>query len=360
MLAVQLQEWNSEPRLVEIEKPTPGPGEVLVRVEAAGLCHSDLHMMDWPEGATPFTLPFTLGHETAGTVAELGPGSSGVREGDRVLVHSLWGCGECWQCLQGAVNRCEAPLESRSGFGGGVGCDGGLAEYMLVPSSQHLIALDGLDPVAAAPLADAALTPYHAIKLCAHQLRPGATAVVIGIGGIGHMAVQLLRALSAVRVVAVDVRDEALALAERAGAHLAVPGDGITSAELRAEIGAPGATLVLDCVASDATLALASGAVNRGADICYVGRAGGTLPVSPSQLPLETSVRLPSWGTVPELAEVVALARAGAIHAEIETLALEQAIEGYRRLRRGEVRGRAVATPAALTAPCTHPYPEPK
>jgi propanol-preferring alcohol dehydrogenase len=350
MLAIQLQEWNSEPRLVEVEKPTPGPGEVLIRVEAAGLCHSDLHLMDWPEGTTPFTLPFTLGHETAGTVAALGPGSRGARVGDRVLVHSLWGCGECWQCLQGAENRCEAPLDSLRGFGGGVGCDGGLAEYMLVPSRRHLTAIDDLDPVAAAPLADAALTPYHAIKLCAHQLRPGATVVVIGVGGIGHMAVQLLRALSPVRILAVDVRDEALALAESAGAHVTVSGDGLTGADLRAQVGARGATLVLDCVASDATLALACGAVGRGADICYIGRAGGALPVAPSRLPLETTVRLPSWGTLPELAEVVALARAGVIRTEVQTLGLEEVVEGYRRLRRGEIRGRAVATPAPLTS----------
>src|ERR1700736_3569726 len=175
MLAVRLHAWNSEPQLVEIETPSPAPGQVLLKVTAAGLCHSDLHLMDWPEGTTPFTLPFTLGHETAGTVVALGPGTIGPGEGDRVLVHSLWGCGECWGCRQGAENRCEAPPDSRNGFGGGVGCDGGLAEYMLVPSSRHLVAIDDLDPAAAAPLSDAALTPYHAIKLCAHQLRPGAT-----------------------------------------------------------------------------------------------------------------------------------------------------------------------------------------
>ncbi len=330
---------------MEVQKPVPGPGQVLLRVDAAGLCHSDLHMMEWPEGTAPFTLPFTLGHETAGTVVQLGPGAGGVREGDRVLVHSLWGCGDCWGCRQGAENRCEAPLESRKGFGGGVGFDGGLAEYLLVPSSRYLVPIGELDPVAAAPLADAALTPYHAIKLSAHQLWPGATAVVIGVGGLGHMAVQLLRALSAVRIVAVDVRSEALELAAAAGADLTLPADGLTATGLRAEIGRRGAALIIDCVASDETLALASGVVGIGGDVCYLGRGGGQLPVAPIRLPFETTVRLPSWGTLPELVEVVALARAGAIKTEVERLALEQVIDAYRRLRSGDIRGRAVAVP---------------
>ena len=299
-------------------------------------------MMEWPEGTAPFALPFTLGHETAGTVVALGPGACGVSEGERVLVHSLWGCGSCRGCRAGAENRCDAPLESRHGFGGGVGRDGGLAEYMVVPSARYLVPIDGLDPAAAAPLADAALTPYHAIKLSARQLAPGNTAVVIGVGGLGHMAVQLLRALSSARVVAVDARGEALELASAAGAHLTVSATGLTPAALRAEVGRRGAALVLDCVASDATLELAAGAVGIGGELCYLGRGGGSLSISPATLPFETAVRLPSWGTLPELAEVVALARDGTIRTEVERIDLEHAIEGYRRLRRGEIRGRAV------------------
>ena len=342
MRAVQLHTWEREAELVEVPRPEPGPGEVLLRVDAAGLCHSDLHMMEWPEGTAPFRLPFTLGHETAGTVVEIGPGTRGVSEGDRMLVHSLWGCGSCWGCMQGAENRCEAPPETRGGLGGGVGCDGGLAEYMLVPSPRHLTPIDGLDPAAAAPLADAALTPYHAIRLCSHQLRPGSTAVVIGIGGLGHVAIQLLRALSAVRIVAVDVREDALTLAREAGAHATVLAEGLTPAELRAEIGRQGAALVLDCVASETTLELAAGAVGTGGELCYLGRGGGSLAVAPVRLPFEATVRLPSWGTLPELVEVVALAREGEIRIEVERIDLEHAIDGYRRLRLGEIRGRAV------------------
>jgi alcohol dehydrogenase, propanol-preferring len=345
MRAVRLRQWSSAPDLVEIDTPAPGPGEVLLRVDAAGLCHSDLHLSEWPAGTLPYTLPFTLGHENAGTVAALGAGARGVSEGDRVIVYSRWGCGSCWPCRHGMENRCERSAAEMGGHGGGVGRDGGLADYMLVPSPRYLVGIDGLDPAQAAPLTDAALTPYHAIKLVSHHLRPGATAVVIGVGGIGHLAVQLLRALSPVRVVAVDLRDAALELARAAGADRTIAATDLTPEQLRAEVGTPGAAVVLDCVASDATLALAAGAVSIGGALCYVGRAGGSLAVAPGRLPFECSVTIPSWGTLPELIEVVELARFGAIHTEIERFPLERALEAYQMLSRGEIRGRAVVEP---------------
>jgi propanol-preferring alcohol dehydrogenase len=356
MPAVRLLRWRSEPELVAVQVPEPGPGEVLLKVEAAGLCHSDLHLMDWPAGTLPYTLPFTLGHETAGTVAALGPGAApgpgtkGVREGDRVLVYARWGCGVCWPCLQGMENLCETPAGNLGGHGGGVGRDGGLAEYMVVPSARYLVPIEDLDPAAAAPLTDAALTSYHAIKRWLPVLRPGATAVVIGIGGLGHMAVQLLRAVSNVRVVAVDIRESARRLALQAGAHATVSGVAGPD-QLREEAGGRGAALVLDCVATDDTLALAAGVIAPGGAISYVGRGGGSLPVSPASLPFGCSVHIPTWGTLPELAEVVALARTGAVRAQVECFTLGQAADAYRRLRRGEIRGRAVVTPGASFAP---------
>jgi D-arabinose 1-dehydrogenase-like Zn-dependent alcohol dehydrogenase len=117
MPAVRLLRWESEAELVAVPVPEPGPGEVLLKVDAAGLCHTDLHMMEWPAGTVPYTLPYTLGHETAGTVVAfgsgvaLGPGARGVSKGDRVLVYARWGCGACWPCLQGDVE----PLRGRGG-----------------------------------------------------------------------------------------------------------------------------------------------------------------------------------------------------------------------------------------------------
>lgn len=347
MRAVRLVRWQSEPELVEIPAPTPGPGEVLVEVDAAGLCHTDLHLMRWPEGTVDYDLPFTLGHEIAGTVAAFGPGTTEVSEGERVVVFARWGCGGCWYCVQGMENLCVRTVKELGGHGAGVGRDGGLAEFMVAPSARYLVRIRDLDPVMAAPLTDAALTPYHAIKRSAHQLRPNTSAVVIGVGGLGHLAIQLLRALSPVRVVAIDVREDALRLARAAGAHVALPAGNITPNDVRSETGHSGATLVLDCVASDTTLALAAGVVAQGGDIAYVGRGDGSLPVAPGRLPLECSVSIPTWGTLSELAEVVALARAGAIHTEVERFTLDQTLDAYGRLDRGEVVGRAVVTPRA-------------
>src|SRR3954463_15909111 len=207
MQAIQLTAWEQPARLVDVPVPEPGPGEVLVRVAGAGLCHSDVHLMRWPAGTLPYTLPFTLGHEVAGVVAALGAGADGPEPGTPVLVYGPWGCGRCPACSLGA----EMPGEGeRRGRGAGLGRDGGLAEYLVVPSARLTVPLDGLDPVAAAPLADAGLTPYHAIRRALGMLRPGTSAIVIGFGGLGHVAVQLLKALGPAREVAVDRRDEAL------------------------------------------------------------------------------------------------------------------------------------------------------
>jgi propanol-preferring alcohol dehydrogenase len=343
MRAVQLVRWQAEPELREVAVPEPAPGEVLVAVAGAGLCHSDLHVMEWPEGQVPWELPFTLGHETAGTVAALGPGATGFHVGDAVLVYGPWGCGSCRHCIRGADNLCERKFE-RPGTGCGFGYDGGLAEYLVVPSTRLLVPLGDLDPVAAAPLTDAALSPYHALKSELWRLVPGTVVVVIGVGGLGHVAVQLLRELSPARVVAVDVREESRRLAVAAGAT-AVDGNGLAPGELRAEIGRVGAELVLDFVANDQTLALAAATIAIGGHVCAVGLGGGTFPMAFGAAPLEWSLRKPSWGTLPELHEVVALAHSGAIHIEVERLTLEEALDGYERLRAGAVTGRAVVVP---------------
>jgi propanol-preferring alcohol dehydrogenase len=343
MRAVQLVRWQSEPELREVDVPEPGPGEVLVKVEGAGLCHSDLHVMEWPEGTLPWQLPFTLGHENAGTVAALGPGASGFEVGDPVLVYGPWGCGSCAQCIRGAENLCPHRF-GRPGAGCGLGYDGGLADYLVVPSARLLVPLGDLDPVAAAPLADAALTPYHALKPELPRLVPGSSAVVIGVGGLGSVAVQLLRALSPARIVAIDLREAARDRALESGAHAALDADGLPAADVRDVIGG-GAAVVLDFVGSDATLALAAATVDIGGTVVMVGLGGGTFPMAFGTVPLEWSLRRPSWGTLPEMHEVVALARTGAIEMQVERLALEDALDGYRRLHDGAVVGRAVVVP---------------
>jgi alcohol dehydrogenase, propanol-preferring len=340
MKAVQLVRWQAEPELVDVPVPEPGPGEVLVEMRAAGLCHSDLHIMEWPEGTHGWKVPFTLGHESAGVVAALGPGVEGRAVGDPVLVYASWGCGLCRNCLLGSENRCaERPARP----GGGIGLDGGLAEYLLVPSPRLLVGIEGLDPVQAAPLADAALTPYHALKLSLPLLHPGSSVVVIGVGGLGHCGVQLVKALSPARLVAVDAREAALELARDAGADATFLSSELDPAEVRAAAGPEGATLVLDFVGADSTLARAASAIGTGGHVTLIGLGGGTFPMT--GLPLEWSVSRISNGTIPELHEVVELARSGAIRLEIEQFPLEDALEGYKRMRNGELVGRAVAVP---------------
>jgi alcohol dehydrogenase, propanol-preferring len=344
MLAVQLTALGRPAELREVPQPEPGPGQVLLEVRGAGLCHSDLHLMHWSEGTLPYELPFTLGHEVAGTVAALGPGAEAMEVGESVLVYGPWGCGRCPRCSLGEEHLCERAGEL-SGRGCGLGRDGGLAEYVVIPSPRLLVALGDLDPVSAAPLADAALTPYHAIRRHLHELRPGATAVVIGVGGLGHVAVQLLRALTACRIVAIDTRAEALGLAARSGAHATLEAAGLTAREVRRAGGGRGAALVIDCVGSDQTLALAAGAVSGGGHVSVLGVAGGTFPMRFGAVPMETTVVISNWGTRAELADVVALARDGAIHVEVEPVPLSDVPSAYERLEAGEVRGRAVAVP---------------
>ncbi|MGH2900565.1 MAG: zinc-binding dehydrogenase, partial [Solirubrobacteraceae bacterium] len=197
----------------------------------------------------------------------------------------------------------------------------------------------------AAPLTDAALTPYHAITSELRHLRPGSSVVVIGVGGLGHVAVQLLRELSSARIVAIDMRADARRLATRAGAHVALDADGLKSRGVRAETGSAGANLVLDFVGSDSTVLLAASVLAIGGHVSVVGLGGGTFPLGFGSVPLETSASRPSWGTLPELHEVVALARAGALEIETTQLHLDEAIEGYRRLRDGAIVGRAVVVP---------------
>ena len=347
MLAVRLLQWQSKAEQVDVARPIPSSGEVLIDVEAAGLCHTDLHLMDWPVGTLPYDPPFTLGHEVAGVVRALGPGASGVAIGDRVVVYSRWGCGVCWNCARGAENVCSTPAAHLRYHGAGLGRDGGLAEQMVVPSSRYLIPIGALDARQAAPLADAGITPYHAINHHRAKLQPNSTAVVIGVGGLGHLAVQMLRALSAAKVVAVDTRQEALNAALAGGAHAVVRAESDARAALQDVLGSGGATLVLDFVGSDATLQLASGAVGEGGAIVYVGRGGGTLPVKAFSMAFDASVTISTWGTIPELHEVVALAQAGLIHVETQSFPLNEALGAFDELAQGRVIGRAVAIPRA-------------
>ncbi len=344
MKAYQLTAWQAPPQMREVGVPEPGPGQVLIKVGGAGACHSDLHLMEWPEGTMAFDPPFTLGHENAGWVEALGAGVEGLEPGEAVAVYGPWGCGRCRACRLSAENYCERQAEIGA-FGGGLGLDGGMAEYMLVPHSRLLLPLGELDPRDVAPLSDAALTPYHAIKRSLGLLVPGSTAVVIGVGGLGHMGVQILRALSPARIVAVDVSAEKLRLAREVGADAALAAGEDAAGEIRELTGGRGAELVLDMVGADDSIALGAAVAAFQSHVTVVGLAGGSLPFSFGALPFEAQLTIPYWGSAVELGEVLDLARAGKIRAHVERFPLERVADAYDRMREGSLDGRAVICP---------------
>ena len=295
-------------------------------------------------GLLPYELPFTLGHENAGWIEALGAGVKGWEVGEAVAVYGPWGCGRCRPCRTGLETLCERAAQLGAA-GGGLGRDGGMAEYMLVPDPRLLVPLGELDPRDAAPLSDAALTPYHAIKLALHQLVPGTSAVVIGVGGLGHMAVQILRALSPTRVIATDIDPGKLELARAVGADHTVASGEHAADEIRELTGGRGATLVLDCVGNDATLALDTQVVAKGGAVMVIGVGGGTLEYRFNTLPSDASLTHPYWGSAIELAEVLELARSGHITAHAEHFPLERVADAYERMQNGTLSGRAVITP---------------
>lgn len=344
MKAYQLTAWQSQPEVRDVPVPEPGPGQVLVKVGGAGACHSDLHLMEWPPGTLGFDVPFTLGHENAGWVETLGAGVEGLEVGEPVAVYGPWGCGRCRACRSSAENYCERQVEIGA-FGGGLGLDGGMAEYMLVPHPRLLLPLGDLDPRDAAPLSDAALTPYHAIKRSLHLLVPGSTAVVIGVGGLGHMGVQILRALSPARIVAADVSAEKLQLALDVGADETVKaGEGAAEA-IREITHGRGAELVVDMVGSDDSIALAAAIARFESHLTIVGLAGGKFEFAFGALPFEAQLTTPYWGSAIELEECLELARQGRIRAHVEHFSLEDAPKAYEKMRAGELDGRAVICP---------------
>jgi len=321
-----------------VTTPVVARDEVLIRIAGAGVCHSDLHIRSGEFPLPPgFDLPLTLGHENAGYVEAVGPDVTSIRRGDAVAVWGGRGCGSCRICRQGDEQCCNMALWVAAG---------GYAELMHVPSERFLIPLDGLDPVAAAPLADAGLTPYRAIKKVLPHLYPGAAVVVVGIGGLGHMALQILKAVApSTRIIAVDVARDRLDAALALGASDAVDAGGDPAGEIMRLTGGEGAQAVIDLVGSDATLRTAAGAVGRMGIIVVVGLGGGTLPYSFLGVRAECTVTCSYWGSYNEFREVLALARGGHIRPVVRRYPLEQVNEALDSLERGEVHGRAVITP---------------
>lgn len=323
--------------------PEPGDGEVLLKIAGAGACHSDLHVFEATKnGASWFEPPFTLGHENTGWVEAVGPGVRNVHAGEAVAVYCAWGCGRCRACLTSAENYCERSSALR---GGGLGEDGGMAEYMLVPAAKYLVSLGDLEPRDAAPLSDAGLTPYHAVKRSLPLLAPDATAIVLGVGGLGHMAIQILRAVTSAQIVALDVDDAKLDRARELGADFAVRSDDSARERIKERLRGRAADVVFDFVGIQATIDLGRKLVRPDGDFNIVGLGGGTMPYAQGKIAWGARVSTPFYGSIAELREVIALAQHGRIHAHVTRFPLERAAEAYRALADGTLDGRAVVCP---------------
>jgi alcohol dehydrogenase, propanol-preferring len=336
MAAYRLPGWGEALELVDVPVPRPRGREVLVEVRAVGLCHSDLFVMTCAEGTLPYDLPLTLGHEVAGRAVAVGEAADGSLLGRDGVVHGVWSCGECHNCRRGHDNHCVA-LHGRVGCG--LGRDGGLADYVLLPDQRHFVAADRVPATVLAPLADAGLTAYHAVRSQRDVLTGECTALVIGVGGLGHLAVQILRATTTAQVVAVDPRPEARALATDLGAHR-------TAMSVEEAMGGTGADVVLDFVGSDETMRRGGGALVPGGHLVVVGGARGSMVVGKGlSLPLGWQVSAPFWGSRADLVAVVELAEQGLLRPVVESVPFGEVTRAYERLHEGAVTGRLVVVP---------------
>lgn len=302
----------------ERDIPVAGPGEEVIKVIACGVCHSDIHVADGHFGG-PF--PLVLGHEVVGEHPELG----------RVLLYAPWGCRkpDCRQCSAGLEMICANSHEA------GVVDDGGYQEYMRVPSRDYLFPIGDMDPATTAPLACGGLTAFRATKrVLPHLELPGATAVIIGAGGLGQFAIQFLKKLANVELTVLDMSDEKLAAALQLGADHAVK-------ELPEGVKYDA---IIDFVGAHPTMAAAGKHVNRQGIVVVVGLAGGRLEYGVGVIPSEAVITSSIWGGLGELQELLDFVRNEGAEHLVETMPLDSAQEALDRLRRGEIRGRVVLT----------------
>jgi len=342
MKAARLHAYGERLVIDDVPIPTPDSGQVLIKIEGAGFCHSDIHVIDGEIRVLP-RLPLTLGHENAGRVAAVGAGVQTVREGDPVAVYGGWGCGVCDLCVTGHEQLCERPQ-----WVGLSEHDGGYAEYLLVPHERYLVRLHGLKPEEAAPLTDAALTPYRAIRKAQAFLEGDHHVLVIGVGGLGQYGVKFLRMLSGCPIVAVDVSDDKLRVARAIGADIVLNARaGDLAAQIKDLTHGHGVAAAFDFVGSEATLALAIASTRSLGKVTQVGLAGGAARLKVLEnSAFEVQFEATLWGTIKELREVLALAESGRLSPiPLEFAPLDRINEVYERMKRGAIAGRAVIRP---------------
>ena len=335
---------------MDVATPEPKGAEVLIRMTGAGVCHSDIHIWEgvYDLGAgnkmtlkdRGIVLPLTMGHEISGEVVKAGPDAK-IKAGTACVVYPWLGCGECATCKRGDENLCTVRTRSL-----GVFAPGGYAECVLVPHERYCVDLGELDPAETAPLACSGVTTYSALKKFGAKIKDE-PVVIIGGGGLGHMALTVLRAMQGKGAIVVDIDAQKRKAALEAGAIAAIDGSAADASKQIMEAAGGGALNVLDLVGSDSSLALGIASLRKGGEIVVVGLYGGELKLPIVYFPLRgMGVRGSYVGTLPELKELVALAQAGSLKpVKVTRRKLSEASQALFDLKAGKVVGRVVLVP---------------
>ncbi len=350
MKSYQLVEFGEPLKDVSLPMPQPSGHEVVIEVRAAGVCHSDLHIWEggYDLGAGKrlllkdrgIQLPLTMGHETAGEIIAIGPEVKDRKVGEMCLVYPWIGCGQCRVCKNGFENLCMKPRCI------GVHCDGGYSDTLLVPHSKYLLPLDGLDPVAVAPYACSGVTTYSALNKLGPVIKEE-PVLIIGAGGLGLMAVSILKAMGGKGAVVVDIDESRRNAALTAGALAVVDGKADDAGAQVAEAMGGLCWCAIDLVGSPATAELAFNALAKGGKMIMVGLFGGAAPWSLPFIPMKAVTIEGSYtGNLAELKELLALLHTGAVASiPIRRRTMDAATETLEDLRHGRIVGRVVMTP---------------
>jgi len=351
MKSYDVCECGAPLRLMERPTPKPTGTEVLLKVVAAGVCHSDLHIWEgfYDIGGGKrlkladrgVKLPLTMGHENVGDVVAVGPDATGVKIGDRRLVHPWLGCGECAVCRRGDEQLCRTP------FSIGVFRSGGYADHLLVPHPRYLFDIGNIAPERAAPLACSGITTYGALKKVGPLLQEE-PVVIIGAGGLGLMCLALHRAMGGKGAIVVDIDPVKREAALKAGAQAAIDPSAAHAAKQTVEATKGGAWAVIDLVGATRTVQLALDSLVKGGTLIIVGLFGGDITVPTPSFPLRAITIQGSYvGSLTEMAELLDLVRRkGVPDLPVATRPLAGVNEALNELKAGKVIGRLVLTPA--------------
>lgn len=341
MKAVRLHAYDTRPAIDDVAEPAvKGPLDVVVQIGGAGVCRTDLHIIEgqWAP-KTGVALPYTIGHENAGWVREVGPAVTNVAPGDTVILHPTPTCGLCRACRAGDDMHCE-----NNSFPG-IDTDGGMAEYLLT-SARACVKLDpSTRPEDVAALADAGITAYHAVRKAVPLLYPGTVCVVAGAGGLGHIGIQCLTALTATTIVVIDKNPEALELAEQLGAHHTIVADGKHVDAIMDLTNGNGAEVVLDFVAEQGAQQDGFAMTRRNGSHFIIGYGSNIDIPTIDIISTERNVVGNLVGTYNDLVELMVLAQAGKVTLHTKTYPLDSAVEALDDLDNGRIRGRAILVP---------------